>query len=233
MNRYGVPDGAVRTIVIFRVILMANRSYRWLLFTLAIVGLTADQVGKYAAFRSLYNGKAWGSYDIVPGVFQFYVDYMPEKEMCDSWFAKANGPVAPKVNHGALYGLGSDHAGLANGFFAVISILAAVAVLWWGTRPSTRRDGVLSAALGLILGGTIGNFYDRVVFGGVRDFLHWYWFRFPVFNIADSCLVCGAGLLLFHAIFLHQEPKKEAPQVAEATPIVATTAPVVEEPKAV
>lgn len=197
---------------------MANRSYRWLLFSLAVVVFTADQAGKYAAFRSLYDGKAWGSYDIVPGVFQFYVDYVPGREMCDCWFARANGPVPPKVNHGALYGLGSDQAELANGFFAVISILAAIAVAWWGTRPSTRRDGVLSTALGLILGGTLGNFYDRVVFGGVRDFLHWYWFKFPVFNIADSCLVCGAILLLFHAIFLHQEEKKEDTATAAPTP---------------
>jgi lipoprotein signal peptidase len=188
---------------------MANRSNLWLFLTLAIVALTADQVGKYVAFRSMYDGKAWASYDLVPGVFQLYVDYMPEKEMCNCWFAKANGPVAPKVNHGALYGLGSDQTRLANGFFATISFLAAIAVAWWGTRPSTRRDRVLSSALGLILGGTIGNFYDRIVFGGVRDFLHWYYFRFPVFNIADSCLVCGAGLLLFHAMFLHQEEKKE------------------------
>ena len=188
---------------------MANHSYRWLLFTLAIFALTADQVGKYVAFRSLYNGKAFGSHDVVPGVFQFYVDYQPGKEMCDCWFAKMNGPVPPKVNHGALYGLGGNHKNLANGIFATISILAAIAVLWWGTRPSTRRDGVLSAALGLILGGTLGNFYDRIVFGGVRDFLHFYWFQFPVFNIADSCLVCGAILLLFHAIFLHQEEKKD------------------------
>lgn len=202
---------------------MANRSYRWLLFTLAIFALSADQFGKYAAFRSLYDGKRWGNHDLIPGVFELYVDYEPEKAMCDCWFVKQNGPLPPKVNQGALYGLGNDQSGLANGFFATVSIIAAIAVFWWGTRPSTRRDGVLSAALGLILGGTIGNFYDRIVFGGVRDFLHFYWFKFPVFNIADSCLVCGAILLLFHAIFLHQEEKKV--EVATAAP------PVVEENK--
>ena len=51
------------------------------------------------------------------------------------------------------------------------------------------------------LGGTIGNLYDRIVFGGVRDFLYFYKIEWPVFNVADCCLVVGAGLLLFQAMF--------------------------------
>jgi signal peptidase II len=54
------------------------------------------------------------------------------------------------------------------------------------------------------LAGTLGNLYDRLVFGGVRDFLHFYWFQWPVFNVADCCLVCGAGLLLIQAFCMHQ-----------------------------
>ena len=57
------------------------------------------------------------------------------------------------------------------------------------------------AALGLILAGTVGNLYDRLVFNGVRDFLHFYYVEWPVFNFADCCLVVGAGLLLVQAMF--------------------------------
>jgi lipoprotein signal peptidase len=65
----------------------------------------------------------------------------------------------------------------------------------------------LCAALGLILAGTLGNLYDRLVFNGVRDFLHWdYFYDWPVFNVADCCLVCGAGLLLLQA-FGKQAPR--------------------------
>jgi len=53
--------------------------------------------------------------------------------------------------------------------------------------------------LGLILAGTLGNLYDRVVFNGVRDFLYFHLIEWPVFNIADCCLVCGAFLLLAQA----------------------------------
>ncbi len=186
---------------------MAQRSYRWLLLILALVGVSVDLVSKYGVFRSLYDGQPSGSHEIIPGVFRLHVDFRPGGETCGCWFAKMNGPVPPRVNHGALFGLGNEHTKLANGFFLTVSIIAGAAILWWGMRPATRSDPLLSAALGLILGGTLGNLYDRVVFGGVRDFLYFYLIDWPVFNFADCCLVVGAGTLLAHALFVH--PGKE------------------------
>jgi len=69
-------------------------------------------------------------------------------------------------------------------------------------------------ALGLILAGTLGNLYDRVVFGGVRDFLFFYYINWPVFNVADCCLVCGAFLLLIQAFWVH--PAAKEPALTEA-----------------
>ena len=112
--------------------------------------------------------------------------------------------------------------------FAAVSFLAAVGIAYWSRRPATRGDRILCAALGLILAGTIGNLYDRLVFDGVRDFLHWYrWFDWPVFNIADCCLVFGAGLLLAHA-FLTVEQVVEEPTVQATTEVPA----VIEQPAA-
>ena len=118
----------------------------------------------------------------------------------------------PRVNHGALFGLGGSWKGGANGLFAVVSVAAAVAILVWGTRPGPARERWLSGALGLILGGTVGNLYDRLVFGGVRDFLYFYYVEWPVFNFADCCLVVGAALLLMQAVFV--APPQPAPQPA-------------------
>jgi lipoprotein signal peptidase len=120
----------------------------------------------------------------------------------------ADGAYVPHVNQGALFGLGRDYEAYANGVFAAVSIAAAAAILYWSFRPNAARDLWVSAALGLILAGTLGNLYDRLVFNGVRDFLHWnYLFDWPVFNVADSCLVCGACLLLLQA-FLRQSAAK-------------------------
>jgi lipoprotein signal peptidase len=62
------------------------------------------------------------------------------------------------------------------------------------------------------LAGTLGNLYDRVVFSGVRDFLHWnYLFDWPVFNCADCCLVSGACLLLIQAFGTQPKPADPEP----------------------
>jgi lipoprotein signal peptidase len=193
---------------------MAERSYRWLLITLAVVGLTADQASKYGVFRWLYNGGLGDQRVVVPEWFKLIAQFDPTTPPdsgalggLQTW----SGPTMPRVNHGALFGLGQGKKASANWFFAGVSIAAALAILVWGTRKGPAREKWLCMALGLILGGTIGNLYDRLVFGGVRDFLYFYYVEWPVFNVADCCLVVGAGLLLFQAVFI---PPPAAPQPA-------------------
>ncbi len=207
---------------------MAGRTYRWLLITLAVVGLAADQASKYGVFRWLYNGGTFAeangnSCEVVPGWFKLIAQFDRDAPLCDCGAAPLqtwSAPVMPRVNHGALFGLGGDRKAAANWFFAAVSVAAAGAILVWGTRGGPARERWLSAALGLILGGTVGNLYDRVVFGGVRDFLYFYYIEWPVFNVADCCLVVGAGLLLAQAVFAAPAPKPAtAPQDEAAAPV--------------
>jgi len=193
---------------------MPTRSYRWLLFTLAVFGFAADQASKYGMFNWLYApGQFVGKRDVVPGAFMFLVQYDPSAPASDCPLAKWNGPVPPRVNHGALFSLGGQFKADANKVFGTVSVLAALGISLWGLRRATGRDKWLCVALGLILGGTVGNLFDRVVFGGVRDFLYFYLIDWPVFNVADSCLVVGAGLLLVQAVFgKKKEPEAPAPE---------------------
>lgn len=209
---------------------MAERSYRWLLLTLAVVALSADLASKYGVFRWLYhNGEVrtpekvsnGNEYDVVPGWFKLIAQFDPTTPLCDCGFSGLqtwSAPVMPRVNHGALFGLGGSQKGNANGFFAVISVAAALAILVWGTRKGPAQERWLSAALGLILGGTLGNLYDRLVFGGVRDFLYFYYIEWPVFNVADCCLVVGAGLLMVQAIFVPPPKPAETSATPDAEP---------------
>jgi lipoprotein signal peptidase len=219
---------------------MAERSYRGLLWTLALVGTTLDQVTKYGVFKWLYYDGEGGPYVIVPGVFKLFTQFTDQRETGSgllAWLRTGSGPILPKVNHGALFGIGDkpphaffatlsswlglEPATFANGIFAAVSLLAVLAIAYWSTRPSTTSDWSLCAALGLIMAGTLGNLYDRLVFNGVRDFLYFHLFEFPVFNVADSCLVCGAFLLLIQA-FWNQPAVPAAEHSAAAMSAVPT-----------
>ena len=194
---------------------MPQRSYRLLFVALAVTGLLADQATKYGVFRWLYNGSTHGEREVVEGWFRFSTEFTDSVQPCDCGFRPLqtwSAPKMPRVNHGALFGIGGQHEGGANHLFAAVSILAASGILVWATRKTTAADGWLSAALGLILGGTVGNLYDRVVFNGVRDFLYFYKIEWPVFNVADCCLVVGAGMLLVHAFLI--QPKADPKPVA-------------------
>lgn len=189
------------------------------LFFLAAVALVADLGTKYLVFRWLHGHPEYydpvsrqGSYELIPGAFRLHTQYVAEPAVgkLQSW----NAPDRPHVNQGALFGLGNDRK-TSNIVFAVISLIAAGTIIAWSLRPHSITDRWLGIALGLILGGTLGNFFDRVVFGGVRDFLYWYKFvDWPVFNIADCCLVVGAGLLLGHA-FLANPSSVPGPSVED------------------
>ena len=125
-------------------------------------------------------------------------------------------PVIPKVfrlthvlNDGAAFSLFADSASPEHVRWVLIafSTLAALAVLI-ALLKMGRQFTLTTLALALVLGGAIGNDYDRIRFASVVDFLevhiiHYHW---PDFNIADSAIVVGACLLLLDALL----PKKRA-----------------------
>ena len=81
--------------------------------------------------------------------------------------------------------------------FALLGVAVSTGIFLW-LRSNPRGQALVAAALALILGGALGNVIDRVRLGHVTDFIDFYvgsW-HFAAFNIADSAITCGAGLLI-------------------------------------
>jgi signal peptidase II len=160
-------------------------------FCISIVGCTLDLLTKHWVFE----WRGWPQ---------------PNNEW---WLVKGYLGIETALNPGALFGLG---AGLGN-VFAILSVVAACGIILWLFVGKAAHDLLLTIALGSVTGGVLGNLYDRLGLWHqpgmpeewqtcVRD---WILFRYkdytwPNFNIADCMLVCGAGLLVLHAI-THRE----------------------------
>jgi signal peptidase II len=198
---------------------LAQLRYRWLFWTLALFGFAVDQTSKYGVFAWLYNGGHGDDFIIVPETFSLIAGYRRPPEVIPEdasfrFLRTISGEHWPVVNHGALFGIGGQ-TGIGNLMFTLVSVTAALAIIVWTFKSATARDRYLCCALGLILAGTFGNLYDRLLFGGVRDFMYWYRFiDWPVFNVADICLVTGASLLVLEALVRNPERDDTAPAAA-------------------
>lgn len=167
--------------------LPANRYVTF--FAIAILGAVADLWTKQAVFAA--RG--------LPGV-------KPPHWIIDGYIG-----IETAVNIGAVFGIGAGKGQL----FAAISVVAAIAIFFWLFVKRAAHQWLLTIALGCVMGGIIGNLYDRLGLwwqpgmdlrwqSGVRD---WILFqasdtlKWPNFNIADSLLVCGAGMLIYRSFF--------------------------------
>jgi signal peptidase II len=111
-------------------------------------------------------------------------------------------------NTGAAFSFLAGAGGWQRGFFIAIAIGAIALIGWLLARHSGER--VFCAGLALILGGAIGNLWDRATLGHVVDFvlLHAGGWHFPAFNVADSAITVGAGLLVWDGVFGKREGGK-------------------------
>jgi signal peptidase II len=103
-------------------------------------------------------------------------------------------------NRGVAFSFFSDGADWPRWVFSALAVAVSAALIVWLRRlPATTR--LLPAALALIIGGALGNLVDRLRQGYVIDFIqvHWQQHYFPAFNVADSAITIGAGLLLLES----------------------------------
>ncbi len=102
-------------------------------------------------------------------------------------------------NSGAAFSFLSNAGGWQRWLFSAIAAIASVWIILLLRKH--KQEKLFCFALTLILGGALANLIDRVAYGYVVDFLDFYWntYHFPAFNIADSAVTCGAGLLLWES----------------------------------
>ncbi|MSO74925.1 MAG: signal peptidase II [Alphaproteobacteria bacterium] len=110
-------------------------------------------------------------------------------------------------NRGISFGMLESVSGFGPWLIAGIALAIAVALVVWLTRTRRRLPAI---ALGLIVGGALGNVIDRARLGWVIDFidLHAGDYHWPAFNIADAGITIGVGLLLIDALFCPSRPAK-------------------------
>ena len=104
-------------------------------------------------------------------------------------------------NRGVSFGMGNNSGGWNVVVFTAVAAVVGGMLVAWMARTSNR---LILVALGLVVGGAIGNVIDRVRFGAVVDFLYVHIGAFdwwPAFNVADSAICVGAGLLIFDSLF--------------------------------
>lgn len=146
---------------------------------LVMILLGVDQLTKYWASHVL---AVQGDVMLWPNVFHFtYVE-----------------------NRGAAFGMLQNK----QWFFIIVTIVVVAFILWyWKNIPDNKWGNWMKFALILIISGAIGNLIDRVVLGYVVDFLYFILIDFPVFNVADICVVVGVIVLMPILLFGDIEPK--------------------------
>lgn len=119
-------------------------------------------------------------------------------------------------NRGAAFGILQNQ----RWFFIIVTIIVVIGIIWYMIRVIRERKVLLSFALSLLLGGALGNFIDRALFGEVVDFLQFtfdfslfgkaIYYIYPIFNLADSAIVIGVILIFLESLLTWRKEKKGA-----------------------
>lgn len=156
----------------------AGRDMRWLMLVIAALVVVLDRVTKLWIVAHILPGHG---IVVIPKVFR-----LTHVLNTGAAFSMFEGSASPILVRNLLIG------------FSIIAVIVVLVLIW----KMGRTVSLMSVALALILGGAIGNLYDRIRYLHVVDFLevhivHYHW---PDFNVADSAIVVGACLLLLEML---------------------------------
>ncbi len=147
---------------------------KWLLIALVVIVL--DQASKQAILASFGYGERLA---VIPGFFNLTLAFNP----------------------GAAFSFLADAGGWQRHFFTALALGTSVGILYMLKKHLAETRFCLQ--LSLVLGGAVGNVIDRILYGHVVDFIQFHYqnWYYPAFNIADSAICIGVGLMLFDGLF--------------------------------
>lgn len=99
----------------------------------------------------------------------------------------------------------------------MVTTVVLIGIIWYMLKIKKSGNRLLQTALSLVLGGAIGNFFDRALTGEVVDFLQFNFgsYTFPIFNVADSCIVVGVALIILDSILEIRREKRQAAEIKQ------------------
>ncbi|SFE40527.1 signal peptidase II [Alteribacillus iranensis] len=149
-------------------------------YLVALIIIGLDQLTKFLVTKNMDIGE---SIEVIPGFFY----------------------ITSHRNAGAAFGILQGQMM----FFYIVTVVVIIAVIYY-MQKYAKESRTYGISLGLILGGAIGNFIDRVLLGEVVDFFDVYIFtyNYPIFNIADSALVSGVVLLIIKMTVSEMKEKR-------------------------
>ncbi|WP_410768068.1 signal peptidase II [Fontibacillus sp. BL9] len=150
-------------------------------FVIALIMFLIDQGTKYLIANSLTIGEQ------IPVIGNFFL-------------------ITSHRNTGAAFGILEGK----RWFFVAVTTVVVIGIIWYLQKVKNSGNKLLPTALSLVLGGAVGNFLDRAVSGEVVDFLQFNFgtYTFPIFNVADSCIVIGVALIVLDSLLEIRREKK-------------------------
>ncbi|GIO39180.1 lipoprotein signal peptidase [Paenibacillus antibioticophila] len=157
-------------------------------FLIALIAFLIDQATKYWIATSLTINEQ------IPVIGNFFV-------------------ITSHRNRGAAFGILQDQ----RWFFIVVTTVVLIGLVWYMLKIRKSGNRLLQTALALVLGGAFGNFFDRALTGEVVDFLLFNFgsYSFPIFNVADSCIVVGVALIILDSILEIRREKQQAAEIKQ------------------
>ena len=132
-----------------------------------------------------------------------FVKIQAIKLVTDEQFIKINSYLylVHFKNEGAAFSFLSNAGGWQRYFLSIVAAIASVFIIFMIKK--NKENIFLALGLSLILGGAVGNLYDRLSLGHVTDFLYFHFndYYWPAFNIADAAITIGAAIIIYDSIF--------------------------------